>query len=46
MTIPKAMKEATHAILQRGDTIQTRDATCPQTVCDMTNAYDTHIRAF
>ena len=41
------MKEATHTLLQRGDRMQTKDLKHPPAVCDnMTNAYDTNIRAF
>ena len=37
MTIPEVMKEATHTLLQRGATIQTRDPTHTPVVRDLTN---------
>ena len=46
MTMPKAMKEATHSLLQRGVKMQTYDVKHPPPVRNMTNAYDTHTRAF
>ena len=46
MAIPEAMKEATHALLQRGATMQTYDAKHPPAVRNLTNAFDTHTRAF
>ena len=46
MTILEAMKEATHALLQRGDTMRTYYSKHPPAVRDLTNAYDTHARAF
>ena len=46
MTISEAMKEATYALLQRGETMQAYDAKHPPAVCDLTNTYDTHTRAF
>ena len=45
-TMPEVMKEATHALLQRDVTMQTRDPTHPPSVCDLINAYDTHTQAF
>ena len=45
-TMLEVMKEATHALLQRDVTMQTRDPTHPPSVCDLINAYDTHTRAF
>ena len=46
MTMPEAMKEATYALLQRGDKMQTKDPVHPPAVCDITNVYDTYARAF
>ena len=46
MTMPKVMKEATHSLLKRGVIMETYDAKHPPPVCDMTNAYDIHRRAF
>ena len=46
MIMPKTMKEATHTLLQRGTSTQTYDAKHPTPVRDLTNAYNTHIRAF
>ena len=45
-TMPEAMQEATHTLLQRGPSMRTRDAVHPPPVCDLTNAFDTHARAF
>ena len=42
----EAIKEVTHALLQRGDTMQTRNPAHPPAVCIMTNAYDAHMRVF
>ena len=42
MTIPEAMKKATHALLQRGEKMQAYDPKNPPAVCDLTNACDTH----
>ena len=44
--MPEAMKEATHTLLQKGPSMQTRDAVHPPPVRDLTNAFDTHARAF
>ena len=44
--MPEAMKEATHTLLQRGPKMRTRDAVHPPPVRDLTNAFDTHARAF
>ena len=46
MTMPEAMKEATHALLQKGPAMRTRDAVHPPPVRDLTNAFDTNARAF
>ena len=46
MTMPEAMKEATHSLLQRGEKMRTYDVKHPPSVRDMTNAYDTHARSF
>ena len=46
MTMPEAMQEATHTLLQRGPSMRTRDAVHPPPVRDLTNAFDTHARAF
>ena len=40
MTMPEAMKEATHALLQTGDHRHSLDAVHPPSVRDMTNAYN------
>ena len=44
--MPEAMQEATHTLLQRGPKMRTRDAVHPPPVRDLTNAFDTHARAF
>ena len=46
MTMPEAMKEATHSLLQRGENMRTYDVKHPPSVRDMTNAFDTHARGF
>ena len=46
MTMPEAMKEATHALLQTGDHMRRYDAIHPPSVRDMTNAYDSTVRAY
>ena len=46
MMIPEAMKEGTHALLQTGDNMRTLNAVHPPSVRNMTNAYDSTIRAF
>ena len=42
MTMPEAMKEATHSLLQRGENMRTYDVKHPPSVRDMTNTFDTH----
>ena len=44
--MPEAMKEATHSLLQRGESMRTYDVKHPPSVRDITNAYDTHARGF
>ena len=46
MTMPEAMKEATHVLLQTCDNMRTLDAVHPPSRRDMTNAYDSTTRAF
>ena len=46
MTMPEAMKEATHTLLQRGPSMRTYAVEHPPPVHDLTNAYDTHARKF
>ena len=46
MTMPEAMQEATHTLLQRGPSMRTYAAVHPPPVCDLTNAFDTCARAF
>ena len=46
MTMSEAMKEATHALLQRGPSIQTRDPIHPPPIHNLTNVYNTHTQAF
>lgn len=42
MPMVEAMEEATHALLQKGVTMQKKDPTYPLTVHDMTNIYMVH----
>ena len=44
--MPEAMKEATHALFQKGPAMRTRDAVHPPPIRDLTNAFDTNARAF
>ena len=37
MTMPKATKDTTHALLQRGDKMQIGDSVHPSAICDFTN---------
>ena len=46
IAMPETMKEATHALLQRGDSMWIRDPVHPPAVCDMTNSYDTYAKVF
>ena len=46
MTMPEAMKEATHTLLHRGATMRMYDAKHPPPVRDLTNAFDSTARVF
>ena len=46
MTMPEAMKEATYSLHQSGVKMCTYDVKHLPPIRNMTNAYDTHARAF